>query len=143
MCHFHIHVRRHDLLISIALRAPWSHHWEIMATNYVGKNGIKFSEEDSTMTWRALKRLTEGVAQTAMLCQMVLYCVFIEALDLEPCESLPCLLNNCDSIAEAMQLSLLLCPTCMRKLHLMGVVHDMHACEAQVSDILESRGLNS
>ena len=31
--------------------------------HYTGKNGTKFNEEDSTMIWRALKRLTEGTSQ--------------------------------------------------------------------------------
>ena len=34
---------------------------------YVGKNGQTYNDEDSVMVWRALKRLTEGVAQRIVM----------------------------------------------------------------------------
>ena len=34
---------------------------------YTGDNGQKFTNEDAVMTWRALKRLTEGVAQKVVM----------------------------------------------------------------------------
>ena len=92
-------------------------------------------------TFQIERHVEEGAAQTKMLCQMVLYCVFMEALELEVCENRPCLMNNCDSVDEAMELSLMLCPTCMRKLHLMGVVNDMCASEERIVGVLKLHGL--
>ena len=33
----------------------------------MGKNGQRFTSEDAVMAWRALKRLTEGVAQKVVM----------------------------------------------------------------------------
>eukprot|EP00908_Phaeocystis_cordata_P013062 Transcript_241.p1 GENE.Transcript_241~~Transcript_241.p1 ORF type:complete len:244 (-),score=77.08 Transcript_241:122-853(-) len=92
-------------------------------------------------TFQIERHVEEGVAQTKMLCQMVAYCVFMEALGLEVCENRPCLMNNCDSVDEAMELCLMLCPTCMRKLHLMGVVSDLCASEERIVGALKQHGL--
>ena len=65
----------------------------------------------------------------------------LNAIGLHVCENLDCLMNNADSVGEQEDASLLLCPTCMRKLHLMGVVADVPACHARVKQLLDSKGL--
>ena len=78
-----------------------------------------------------------GAGQTRSLCNMVLYCVLMEAMDLEVCESAACLLNNCDSVEESEQVPSMLCPTCFRKLHLMGAVYNVPECHARVQEVLK------
>ena len=75
------------------------------------------------------------------VCNLISYCAFTEAIDLQICESKSCVMNNCDSIGEMAQVSTLLCPTCMRKLHLMGLVADVPGCYARVREVMERRGL--
>lgn len=79
--------------------------------------------------------------QLKQLCKMLLYCVLLEALDLDVCENLDCVMNNCDSVGESEKVPIRLCPTCMRKLHLMGVVADVPACHARVASFLADKGL--
>ena len=81
------------------------------------------------------RALSQGV------CNVIAYCAFSEALNLRLCESKTCLMNNCDSVGEMAQVSTMLCPTCMRKLHLMGVVGDVPACYARVREVMDRRGL--
>ena len=83
-----------------------------------------------------------GPRQTRSLCNMLLYCVFMETMDLEMCESAPCLMNNCDSVEESEQVPSMLCPTCFRKLHLMGVVQDVPGCHARVQQVLQQHQLS-
>ena len=83
-----------------------------------------------------------GPRQTRSLCNMLLYCVFMEAMGLEMCESAPCLMNNCDSVEESEQVPSMLCPTCFRKLHLMGVVQDVPGCHARVQQVLQQHQLS-
>ena len=85
--------------------------------------------------------LEPGAGQTRSLCNMLLYCVFVEAMELEVCESASCLMNNCDSVAESEEVPSMLCPTCFRKLHLMGVVHDVPECHARVQQVLAQHQL--
>ena len=85
--------------------------------------------------------VSPGPGQTRSLCNMLLYSVFGDALDLEVCESAACLMNNCDSVEESEQVPSMLCPTCFRKLHLMGVVHDVPECHARVQQVLEHHHL--
>ena len=81
----------------------------------------------------------EGVAQAQELCKTMLYCVFLNATGLDICESASCLMNNSDSVGESAAVPLLLCPTCMRKLHIMGVVADVPACHARVRALLKDK----
>ena len=76
-----------------------------------------------------------------VLCSLLLYCVFTEGLGLSVCESVDCAMNNCDGIEEARSTSLLLCPTCMRKLHLSGIVGDAQKCRARVEAVLSEEHL--
>lgn len=85
----------------------------------------------------------EGVDQTFELCKVVVYCVMLNAIGLHVCENLDCLMNNADSVGEQADASLLLCPTCMRKLHLMGVVADVPACHARVKQLLDTARVSS
>ena len=55
------------------------------------------------------------------------------------CENCPCALNNSDSVEEdAASSSLLLCPGCLRKLHIGGVIVDVQACMANVAAVLQN-----
>ena len=66
----------------------------------------------------------------------------METMDLEMCESAPCLMNNCDSVEESEQVPSMLCPTCFRELHLMGVVQDVPGCHARVQQVLQQHQLS-
>jgi len=75
--------------------------------------------------------------RSLVLSHLLTYCVLHEALDLEICENVACVLNNCDSVGEAEQISPYLCATCMRKLHVMGIVDDVPACHARVCQVVQ------
>ena len=73
---------------------------------------------------------------------MVLYCVIGNGVGLDLCcENSPCALNNCDSVGEGAITSLLLCPCCLRKLQVLGVVTDVPACLAKLHRLLSSEAL--
>jgi hypothetical protein len=81
-----------------------------------------------------------------VLGSMLLYCILGNGVGIEPCcESSPCALNNCDSVGEGAATSLLLCPCCLRKLQLAGVISDVPATLRRVKDVLsgpELRGVS-
>ena len=79
--------------------------------------------------------------QIKEVCKVLLYCVLLEALGLHICENLDCVMNNNDSVGEMEKVPLRLCPTCMRKLHLMGVVEDVPATHCRVASFLAEKGL--
>lgn len=109
-----------------------------------GKRSAENSENEAMVvsTFQVERYVKEPAAQTNQLCQMVLYCIFGEVFDLEVCENLPCLMNNSDSVAEAMEnVCLILCPTCMRKLHLMGVVCKIAGYKRRVAKVLQRGGI--
>ena len=83
-----------------------------------------------------------GREQSSELCKMLLYCVLLEAIRLDVCESHTCVMNNNDSVGEMAAIPLKLCPVCMRKLHIKGVVADVPACHARVCQFLRARGLD-
>ena len=70
-----------------------------------------------------------------------MYCVLGSGADLDTCENIECVMNNCDGVEEAAESSPMLCPTCMRKLHLRGLVDDVPACRARVEAVLAEEGL--
>ena len=62
-----------------------------------------------------MEAYVEGEKQRSLvLSHLLTYCVLHEALGLEICENAACVLNNCDSVGEAEQISPYLCATCMR-----------------------------
>lgn len=84
-----------------------------------------------------IEAFVEGQTQRRLvLSHLLAYCVLHEALDLEICENVDCVLNNCDSVGEAEELSPYLCPTCMRKLHVMGIIDDAPACHARLRQVV-------
>ena len=56
-----------DFLMQVSKFEGNDQELEEMIKGYTGKNNIVFGEEDSIMVCRALKRLTEGVAQNIIL----------------------------------------------------------------------------
>ncbi|KAJ8600777.1 hypothetical protein CTAYLR_006088 [Chrysophaeum taylorii] len=77
-----------------------------------------------------------------VLAAMILHCVLSNGIGLDQCcESDPCALNNCDSVGESASISLLLCPCCLRKLQLLGIIRDVRACLAAMRRVLSSPAL--
>lgn len=87
--------------------------------------------------------IEEPLLQTKQICKVLLYCVLLQAVRLHICENADCLMNNADSIDEMTRVPIALCPTCMRKLHLMGVVDDVPATHARVARFLAEKGLGN
>ena len=80
--------------------------------------------------------------KTHVICSTALYCVLTEGVGLDICENLECAMNNCDGVEEARSTSLLLCPTCMRKLHPRGLVVDVPKCRERVEAVLAEAGFS-
>ena len=67
----------------------------------------------------------------------IAYCVLGKGVGIEQCcENSPCIMNNSDGVGESAATSLLLCPCCLRKLQLMGVLTDVPACLGKLSTLL-------
>ena len=80
--------------------------------------------------------------RTRVLCKDLLYCILGNGVGLELCcESAPCALNNCDSVGESAATSLLLCPCCLRKLQILGLMPDVPACLGRLQRLLSSPAL--
>ena len=80
--------------------------------------------------------------RTRVLCKDLLYCILGNGVGLELCcESAPCALNNCDSVGESVATSLLLCPCCLRKLQILGLMPDVPACLGRLKRLLSSPAL--
>ena len=72
----------------------------------------------------------------------VAYCVLGKGVGIEPCcENSPCIMNNSDGVGESAATSLLLCPCCLRKLQLVGVMTDVPACLDKLSTLLNGDAL--
>ena len=72
----------------------------------------------------------------------VVYCVLGKGVGIEQCcENSPCIMNNSDGVGESAATSLLLCPCCLRKLQLMGVMTDVGLCLGKVSTLLNGDAL--
>lgn len=68
--------------------------------------------------------LPPGPARTRQLVANVMYAALVGGADLDVCESKACVMNNADSVAESEARPGALCPTCVRKLQLKGLVGD-------------------
>ena len=79
--------------------------------------------------------------KTHVICSTALYCVLTEGVGLDICENLECVMNCSNGVHEARSTSLLLCPTCMRKLHLRGIIVDVPSCRERVESVLAQAGL--
>ena len=136
--------------------APHLYPWKSEQFAWVYSTPLCEVEEDDehdridawVVSTHQIEAFVEGETKRVKhLCKLVLYCVLSEGVGLDNCESggvdgRPyCVLNNCDSIEEAEGIPLLLCPTCMRKLHLLGIVDDEPACRARLEAKLRSEGL--
>ena len=72
----------------------------------------------------------------------IAYCVLGKGVGIEPCcENSPCIMNNSDGVGESASRSLLLCPCCLRKLQLMGILTDVPACLDKLSTLLNGDAL--
>ena len=75
--------------------------------------------------------------QMRVIAMNIAYCVLGKGVGIEQCcENSPCIMNNSDGVGESAATSLLLCPCCLRKLQLMGVLTDVPACLAKLSTLL-------
>ena len=65
--------------------------------------------------------------QVHKLTKLVFYCLLLDGVGLNVCKNVKCVMNNCDGVEEAVSTLLMLCPTCMQKLHLRGHIGNMPA----------------
>ena len=80
--------------------------------------------------------------QKRVIAMNIAYCVLGKGVGIEQCcENNPCIMNNSDGVGESAATSLLLCPCCLRKLQLMGVMTDVPTCLAKLSELLNGDAL--
>ena len=77
----------------------------------------------------------------SMMCQITgnLLYAFLNQLEMRGiCENKNCILNNADSVGEAEDCAhLILCPLCLRKMHLGGIIQDVPAFLNRLSGVLQ------
>ena len=80
--------------------------------------------------------------QKRVIAMNIAYCVLGKGVGIEQCcENSPCIMNNSDGVGESAATSLLLCPCCLRKLQLMGVMTDVGECLGKLTTLLNGDAL--
>lgn len=115
----------------VALIAP--HMYQASCRDFAWMFSTPLETEHSTSRFWALSTFNilshvDGLKQQqCAVARHVLYTLLMMIEGLAVCENLRCVLNNCDGTDEASETSLLICPTCIRKLQLRGVIADVPA----------------
>jgi len=76
--------------------------------------------------------------RTRVLSSTILSRVLFDFFELEDCENARCAMQLCDTLMELVDQEPVLCPTCLRKLQLAGIIRDVPSFLAKLQELLST-----